>query len=546
MADFDVTIGADLGDLLSELRGMSDLTDKEFKKLTKGIERSFKGARSEARKLRLASESDIGKKGKQAFEAFKQAAEGVGGSIGGAVGAVEKFGRSIAEAGGAGGIAGVALGAAASGAVAYAFAVVKISEAWLEAVDRGRQWRDELVEIGMLQKGAGASLDAYQDTVDGTTASLKAMAVGALDEVAGGLEENARLGLLAAAAMRRVWEETDESERSWISWLNPFNVVNDTLGITAKATEALTDNFDGLEEEVDGIIESFKRKREEQDRDTDSIRRNTEAVVDQARVNREAAQAWLEQQAQAQAFTAEVSAMAAAEDAEAEARTQAAIARSSRELAADLDANRERLRSRMDLHHAIVNMETSLASSVESLARSSAQAIAENDKLSENQKRKRIGNAFAVQQGAANSRAVIEGAEAYMGMVAFFASFLGPGAPAAAALVVGPALAAQLAVINAQQPPTFPTGGRVGDMVDADHVMIGAQRDEGVLTARGMDAVGGSQGLAEINAGRHRGQPMVVKLELAPGVLAEAILADRPTQKAVLQLIRGGNRGRGV
>ena len=57
---------------------------------------------------------------------------------------------------------------------------------------------------------------------------------------------------------------------------------------------------------------------------------------------------------------------------------------------------------------------------------------------------------------------------------------LGPFAPAGAATAAGTALGFQLAAINAQDPPSFPTGGKV----EPDHRVIGVQGGELVASRR--------------------------------------------------------------
>ena len=96
-----------------------------------------------------------------------------------------------------------------------------------------------------------------------------------------------------------------------------------------------------------------------------------------------------------------------------------------------------------------------------------------------------------------------------------------------AAGIAGSGLNTQLAVINAQSPPDFPVGGPVGDRigsVSADHVPILATPSEGVVTARGMDALG-REGLASINEGSG-GAGQSIILQVGPDVVARAVMSS--------------------
>lgn len=78
-------------------------------------------------------------------------------------------------------------------------------------------------------------------------------------------------------------------------------------------------------------------------------------------------------------------------------------------------------------------------------------------------------------------------------------SFLAFGAPIAAAGLAGAALATQIAVINAQQPPEFPTG------LSPDHHLVGIQPGEPILSRRAnaqLDRVLGPDAAERMNAGQ--------------------------------------------
>jgi hypothetical protein len=115
---------------------------------------------------------------------------------------------------------------------------------------------------------------------------------------------------------------------------------------------------------------------------------------------------------------------------------------------------------------------------------------------SEKKEAKRL---WALRQGAAISSIVMSGAVAYMNALATFAPS-GWLAPILAAAVVGPPTALQIAQVASESPPSFAIGG----VVEADHRMIQASPGEGVVTRRGMSALG-PDGLAALNRGRQGG-----------------------------------------
>jgi hypothetical protein len=129
---------------------------------------------------------------------------------------------------------------------------------------------------------------------------------------------------------------------------------------------------------------------------------------------------------------------------------------------------------------------------------------------------------FKVNQALQITQAVMDGARAAVSLVPAF-SFAGPLAPVLAAGVAAPATALQIAVIKKQEMPEFPTGGMVpGGGTSPDHRAIAAQGGEGVLSRRGVAAIGGPAAVDAANAGRGTGSQRV-QVMLGRKVLAEAI-----------------------
>jgi len=160
---------------------------------------------------------------------------------------------------------------------------------------------------------------------------------------------------------------------------------------------------------------------------------------------------------------------------------------------------------------------------IDELEKADKKKIKKLEKLSEAAALK----SFKVQQASQKAQAIIDGARAALALIPAFA-FLGPGAPFAAATIATAATSTQLAVISAQKPPDFPTGGLVADRLpggaaaNGDHFAISAQASEGIVTGRGMDALG-RDGLDAINTqGGGGGNTFILKLN--EQVIARAIL----------------------
>ena len=138
------------------------------------------------------------------------------------------------------------------------------------------------------------------------------------------------------------------------------------------------------------------------------------------------------------------------------------------------------------------------------------------------QQAKAAKRAFALQQSLALSEVAISGASAYMALLASMA-YLGPGAPVAAGAIVGAASALQIATILGQSPPEFSSGGLVAARMSADHALIAAQPDEGIVSRRGIAALGGPDGLDQLNRGTPMGQTITANIMLDRQMLGRVV-----------------------
>lgn len=607
MADFDVTIGADLGDLLKELKGVSDLTDKEFRQATKGIERSFKRSTREARKLRDAMRKDVTKEGKAAFEAVKQLGEGVGGSLGGAVGAVEKFGRAIVEAGSALGPMGIAVGAVAAGVVGYSFAAVKATQAIITATETTRQWRDELVEAGLASSSSGENLDAFGQQIEAARMAVKAAAVAIGDEFARVLTEHQDLAFAAAGAIKVLAEDgaalaaetfrlanvVAELTIDFADLLGEVTGVGDMFPrVTAAARDlrgaveentlavdlnkrGLSDML-GVQEAVNNLRRQAKFEAREQAAASkaaaDAEREAASAAREEAAALREAEQArqrvistWLKQQQMIENFIRGVKDLADAErDAADEAENfeeayERALQESkvkAREVAASIAAsfagafadvvgsmeglvaaNSAKIQDQLnEIEESISDNEAALE---EARAAGDEARVAELEaekvalEQTEKERQDALVRSFYAQQDMAITQAIINGAvAATMAATSAPPPFNIPIIAASAA-----ATALEIATIKAQQPPTFPTGGMVGDQVSGDHVLVGAQSNEAVLNKGAVDALGGRAAIDALNQQRMGPQTVQANFYINDK-LVHATLQTKAGQRVIRDVVR--------
>ena len=110
-----------------------------------------------------------------------------------------------------------------------------------------------------------------------------------------------------------------------------------------------------------------------------------------------------------------------------------------------------------------------------------------------------LQKAAALAEIAINTAVAITKATAQLGPIA--------GGLATVALVASGA--AQAAVVAAQEPPSFPHGGLVGDRIGTDHVAVGARRDEAILNPGATRRLGRA-GVDALNRGNVPGAQQVV------------------------------------
>jgi len=145
---------------------------------------------------------------------------------------------------------------------------------------------------------------------------------------------------------------------------------------------------------------------------------------------------------------------------------------------------------------------------------------------------KEMVKAFRANKAAQISAVIIDGAAAYMGLLAAF-SAAGFGSPVLAASITGPAVLASVATIAAEKPPKFHDG--VGAV---DEMLATLRSGEAVLNQRGAQAAGGSQAIEAMNKGTPPG-PTTLVFSYA-GRAVERVVLDAMQRGGPLQAAMAG------
>ena len=127
--------------------------------------------------------------------------------------------------------------------------------------------------------------------------------------------------------------------------------------------------------------------------------------------------------------------------------------------------------------------------------------------LVEHEQRRAVLSAFRRNKEAQIAGAIVDAARAAVSLIPSFA-FLGPGAPVAAAGVAGAGLAVQIATIQQQSPPAFPTGGvqATGGARHGHHLAY-VEPGEGVANRRAMADSAFVRHFERANRGERRRDP---------------------------------------
>lgn len=172
-----------------------------------------------------------------------------------------------------------------------------------------------------------------------------------------------------------------------------------------------------------------------------------------------------------------------------------------------------------------VDSQVDIASSAkdEFEAMSDAERAAQREGFIEEQKLRKEGiqDAFQAQQAASITSALILGGVAIARQYADLPLIAAIPASIAVAAITG----VQVAAIAGQSAPEFHLGGIVGS--DPSERVITARAGEGVLTAQGVNAIGGAGGLAAANSGRRRSETVFQELRVGARTTERMLLESR-------------------
>ena len=501
----------------------------------------------------------------EAFEAATQIASAFGGTIGDVADVAEYMGKGLSKLGGPAGVATAALAA-----VGYAWA--QMTRAAIEFLDGAVETLDELEEMGRaatLPAEAVARLREWEEAAAAVRGEAKSLRVELASYLAPTMTHLADVVLGARDALEELRGQA-LPEDTWQQMAGQINIAETALrafGLRGEAIiwvlDQIADHGEEVRQEaqraaaewqgpiIDEIELRARLARERQQQEAQA-RREAEARAAAAEATRQYNEALrenveirrLERQLQQGAIAATdklrdgLDALAAADMTRAEqararheeriefmreqlragadatlmAEYQAASeAALQRELTAILEEEaqaRDAIRQReaqdaIDAQMQILRVGADTFGALSQAAKQYADTFAGSREDMTESEKKAARTAFEISRATALAQVAIQGAVA----IARTLAELGPIAGPIAAVGVGATVLAQTAAIGAQQPPEFPAGGIVRP--SPDHQLIAAQPGEGVVSRRGMAALG-EEGLHAIN----RGEPPVQRVEV--------------------------------
>lgn len=315
---------------------------------------------------------------------------------------------------------------------------------------------------------AGGFIDKLYEMQEAGKAALSWITFGASDQVAEMMATFTEDGELAREEIEllieaeKEWNDAiEEGERLAEEWAEQ---AKEGAAEAKKAKEEELRAFEQLQAREEKYFEWYR------DSKLDSIEADAQDAADYIAAilerNEEELEAWEEHQkelAELEAEALEERKAAQEEAAFAIAEAWTGLAQTLAELGAEstqaeLDRIQEQKQSLLDA-----------LDEAEGAEKEKLEADLDNIKAREEVAKNEARQAFELSQAAASASVIASGAAAFAQMLAVFAA-LGPGAPVAAGLVVGPAIAAQLAAISANQPPAH-SGANLG----ADEFFVGNQ-----------------------------------------------------------------------
>lgn len=264
MADFEISIGADLSELESDLAGINKRITSAFKGVGSSVQKELNKAQAAATKLRTDVTAGA-KKTQAAFRAVKEAAGALG--FGAAAEQAEKVKNAFEAAEEAGGELAVSalkvaggLGAAALSGAAGVAAIIAVTKATFDAIRATEGWIEELEELGIaVDDDAVASLERFNDAIDATVVAGK---VGLIPLLAG-IAEAAEPIAVTAVQVSLAFEDAFGPGRAQVivrDYLKILTLLDPTLATIAATTENLSLVTAGYREEAEALIDAQREQ----------------------------------------------------------------------------------------------------------------------------------------------------------------------------------------------------------------------------------------------------------------------------------------------
>ena len=571
-ADVQFKAALDMGDVAAALATLPTMTGKEAKKAVALMEKAFKKAATEAKKATTAQRQMA----REAEKANRDLAEGMKGlaEMAGLSGeSFEKLSKVLS--GMSNPLTGIAVGAAA-GVVAIgglAAGVVGLVQASAELAQELEPYRELAAFQGIGEEGI-ESIHRAGDAMDAMNVSAKISVVLLGEQFAPAVNE-AATGLLTFQLAANSLASDLSGGSPLASFIADIfkeaTVLGQVVKLTGQVFEIAAIGVEDYRDEAEELIAKVAELREEQEAEKESAAKSAQAKRDQAAATREAAAAAREQASALNALTsiatkafqdqleganlviakrdqelakieelaakagdsaeavraaeeARVEVIAAAEMAVNEIYSDAAQERA--DLAAKQEAERKAEHARelariekeaaaaLAADMAKLSTAESVFASLDALSQAATDAYVAGKGEESAAAKQAAQNQFRLSKALNIAQAGLNTAQAVLASIGSLGPPVWPNvqgiAGVAAAVGIG---AAGIVSIAATPPPTFHTGGSIGQSGSPapDEMTVRARRGEAILNPGAVDRAGGEAGINAMNDGGGAGTTIVVE-----------------------------------
>ena len=384
-----------------------------------------------------------------------------------------------------------------------------------EGLDKIAQEAAQMTQVADPIQDAAELLERLQTAASSSAeaASRLAPEIAAVSKHMKGLQ-SAGVAAITVIASDATLKETREALRGLeADWAAAGSAQDDYVAANGTASESIAANMDSLAKAIEAGQESMKQK-----------------ILAAFATMTQAAATFAQAGANFAALATNKIVAAAEDEAEERSAIKAALESDLAEIESDLaSATTDKQRAALEAEKLLI--QEGLAAEEEKTAKLKAL------------KQREITEAFRNQQKFQIAVTAMNTATAIMQA---WASMPPPAAAVMTAAIIALG-ASQVATIAAQEPPSAHMGGLISGRTNSDERMIKARSGEGVLTAQGVQAIGGAQGLADANAGVGGGsQPLVIqqvyKHRVLDTILADSIQRGGPISAAMNKRTRRGRR----